>query len=540
MAACRPSASRREGDMSTQKRALRIGAHPRLRFAPDDRLVSLVRRGDPSAFEVLYDRHVAELLSFCRYMLGSQHDAEDAVQATFVSAHRALLADERDVKVRPWLFAIARNACLSAMRERRCEGDVDRAPDQRADPVARMEQREDLKQMLETMLDLPERQRAALVLAELHGLSQVEIGALMGIRPAQVKSYVFQARTSLISERRARSTDCREIREELSTARGAGLLRSHLRRHLRSCAGCQEYALELASQRRQLGALLPLVPTIALKRRALQAALGKSPGAGVYASGQGAGAALTGGSAELLGGSFKALIVKVLAGVACLGAGSTAGVQLLDGSAGQITSSGQAAGSMQLAASVRVAKEPGISPSSPAHPSSVQTGSTEPSGKRAGYSSQPSLPAKGAGPSGRAETTVSSMAASTAQAARAKSNEGRGNGKGDQTPNSGKGKGHGGGAEARGKGKIEGHGKSEQVHGKSQEAHGTSALEAAPGKSESHGNSEAAQVTSGERAPGGSAEAHGNSEAAHAAVESTGGKSEASHGKSEEAHSKGS
>jgi RNA polymerase sigma factor (sigma-70 family) len=518
--------------MSTQKRALRIGAHPRLRFANDDRLVSLVRRGDPSAFEVLYDRHVAELLSFCRYMLGSQHDAEDAVQATFVSAHRALLADERDVKVRPWLFAIARNACLSAMRQRRCEGDVDRAPDQRADPVARMEQREDLEQMLETMLGLPERQRAALVLAELHGLSQAEIGALMGIRPEQVKSYVFQARASLISERRARSTDCREIRGELATARGAGLLRSHLRRHLRFCAGCQEYALELASQRKQLGALLPLVPSIALKRRALQAVLGKSPGAGVYASGQGPGAALTGGGVELLGGSFKALIVKVLAGVACLGAASTAGVQLLEGPAGQIASSGQAAGSIQLAASVRVAKGPGISKSSPPRPSRVQTGSTGPSSKRSGsseapHSSQQWLPEKGAAAPGHAETAASGVAAGTAQAAHAKSNEDRGNGKGERTPNGGKGKGHGGGAEARGKGKSEAPGKSERVHGKSQEAHGTSTLEAA-------------QVTSGERAPGGSVEAHGNSEAAHAAEGSAEGKSEESHGKSEEAHSKGS
>ena len=65
----------------------------RLRLAADDRLVRFVRRGDPTAFEVLYDRHAAALLSFCLYMLGSRHDAEDAVQATFASAHRSLLAD---------------------------------------------------------------------------------------------------------------------------------------------------------------------------------------------------------------------------------------------------------------------------------------------------------------------------------------------------------------------------------------------------------------------------------------------------------------
>ena len=55
-------------------------------------------------------------------MLGSQADAEDAVQSTFASVHRALLANDRWVDVRPWLFAVARNACLSSLRVRRpCE-----------------------------------------------------------------------------------------------------------------------------------------------------------------------------------------------------------------------------------------------------------------------------------------------------------------------------------------------------------------------------------------------------------------------------------
>ena len=104
-----------EGRLEAMTTASRV----RLRLAGDDRLVASVRGGDAAAFEALYDRHAAELLSFCVYMLGSRHDAEDAVQATFASAYRALNADRRAVALRPWLFAIARNDCLNILRRRR-------------------------------------------------------------------------------------------------------------------------------------------------------------------------------------------------------------------------------------------------------------------------------------------------------------------------------------------------------------------------------------------------------------------------------------
>ena len=75
--------------------------------------------GDTAAFEALYERHCASLLSFCIYMLGSRHDAEDVIQATFTSAYRALRADGRPVALRAWLFTIARNECLNSLRRRR-------------------------------------------------------------------------------------------------------------------------------------------------------------------------------------------------------------------------------------------------------------------------------------------------------------------------------------------------------------------------------------------------------------------------------------
>ncbi|HYM54775.1 MAG TPA: sigma-70 family RNA polymerase sigma factor, partial [Solirubrobacteraceae bacterium] len=304
---------------------LRAGSRAWLRLATDDRLVAFVRRGDARAFEILYDRHSRELLAFCRYMLGSQQDAEDAVQSTFASAYRALQADERSVALRPWLFAIARNHCLSILRRPRPTGELDGATAPGEDPSARAEQREEVRHMLASLRELPERQRAALLLSGLHGFGHAEIAALLGVRTDQVKSYVYQARSSLISDRQAHGADCGTIREELATARGAALLKGHLRRHLRVCPGCREYAEELSRKRHQLGSLLPVAPSMTLKRRALEAALGKGPAPGTCLGGATARSSVAGATVELAGGGVKALVAKLLAGMACLGAGTGVG-----------------------------------------------------------------------------------------------------------------------------------------------------------------------------------------------------------------------
>src|SRR4051812_8622495 len=87
--------------------------------ASDERLVAAVRAGSEAAFELLYDRHLRGILGFCRHMLGSAEEAEDAVQHTFMAAYRDLLASERPVQLRPWLYTIARNRCFTLLRGRR-------------------------------------------------------------------------------------------------------------------------------------------------------------------------------------------------------------------------------------------------------------------------------------------------------------------------------------------------------------------------------------------------------------------------------------
>ncbi|MGO9488809.1 MAG: sigma-70 family RNA polymerase sigma factor [Solirubrobacteraceae bacterium] len=288
-----------------------------------------LRRGDIAAFETLYERHSAELLAFGIYMLGSRQDAEDAVQAAFASAYRALRADKRSVVLRPWLFTIARNECLSILRRRRPVVELSGEIAQPEDPLEQLEMREEIRRVFQGLRELPERQRAALVLAEVNGLSQREISRVLSVRVEQVKAYIYQARAALISEKRAREADCREIREELSSARGAALLKGRLRRHVRSCEECRTYADGVARTRRQLGALLP-VPALILRYRAIEEVLGiGATDPATYAGTATVGAGVAGVTAEFAGGGLNALLIKVAAGVAALGASAGVGVSVL-------------------------------------------------------------------------------------------------------------------------------------------------------------------------------------------------------------------
>src|SRR5215212_2139859 len=172
-----------------------------LRLASDDRLVEYVRGGSEPAFEAVFDRHHRGILAFCRHMLGSAEEAEDAVQHTFMAAYRSLLASRRPIQLRPWLYTIARNRCLSVLRARR-ERPVDDLDELQTDNLsAEVQRRQDLRDLLRDVGELPDDQRAALVLAEVGGIRHEEIAQVLGVQREKVKALVFQARSSLIASR---------------------------------------------------------------------------------------------------------------------------------------------------------------------------------------------------------------------------------------------------------------------------------------------------------------------------------------------------
>ena len=236
-----------------------------------------MRAGDDSAFDAIYDRYHRGLLAFCRHMLGSRHEAEDVLQQSFASAYLTLRRGTDDVALRPWLYTIARNRCLSEMRTRREHLDVAAiAPGASSleGLAAEVQRRSDLRDLVEDVQRLREDQRAALVLFELGDHSHEAIAEVLGVRREKVKALVFQAREGLMRARRARETPCAEIRAELATLRGKPPRRSILGIHLDRCPDCAAYDVAVRRQRRALAVILPVAPTAGLKATVLASTLG--------------------------------------------------------------------------------------------------------------------------------------------------------------------------------------------------------------------------------------------------------------------------
>jgi RNA polymerase sigma factor (sigma-70 family) len=297
------------------RRGLLARRSPLLKLQGDEQLVAMVRSGNPGAFETIVDRYQGRLLGFCRQMLGSTEDAEDVLQEVFVNAYKAMLADEREINLRPWLYRIARNRSLNHLRKPKADAheSMDMVPEVEAASTAeKVHNREEFRQLLSDVNKLPETQRAALLLREMDALSYEEIAAAMETTVPSVKSLLVRARISLAEASQARLLTCGEVRIELSeAAEGLRKVSAPARRHVRECEECADFRSQVRSNEKALAALFPVGPLIAFKAFIASklgiggGSAGASAGA-ASAGAAGAGAGAVGAGAAAIGGSSAA------------------------------------------------------------------------------------------------------------------------------------------------------------------------------------------------------------------------------------------
>lgn len=299
------------------------GPSPLLRLQSDERLIAMVRRGQHAAFETLFSRYHARLLAFCRHMLGSKEDAEDVLQEVFTAAFNAILADGREINVRPWLYRIARNRSLNHLRKASAIG-VDSMDIHFAEggisTGEKVMRRESFRQLIEDVQQLPETQRTALLLREIDALSYDQIAEAMETTIPSVKSLLVRARISLAEAAEARQLSCEQVREQLGQA-AEGLLKisAPARRHVRSCERCRGFRKQLKSNNTALAAVLPVGAALMIRKLiASKIGAGASHVAGGAGAGAGAGAAAGGTSAAggLATAGIGTIATKAVAGLA--------------------------------------------------------------------------------------------------------------------------------------------------------------------------------------------------------------------------------
>jgi RNA polymerase sigma factor (sigma-70 family) len=349
----------------------------RLASLSDEQLVAQVRAGEDSAFEAIYDRYARGVLAFCGHMLGSRDEAEDALQLTFVSAYQALRGGDHGISLRPWLFTIARNRCLSELRARPRAVGMDEPVVDRAcldGPGVQVQRRAELRDLVDEIKRLPAEQRAALVLFELGDHSHAEIAEVLGVGREKVKALIFQAREALVRGREARDRSCAEVRERLATVGGKIPVRSTTRAHIDRCPSCKAFEREVRRQRAALALILPVGLVGELKASVLgvvftggggtvAAGAGASAGGGIVAAGAGAsgsgvvlssGAAAAGsGTAAVGGGAVGTVAAGAGAASGLTGAGAASGLTGA-GAVGGLAGAGAGAGGLAVASAAPV------------------------------------------------------------------------------------------------------------------------------------------------------------------------------------------
>jgi RNA polymerase sigma factor (sigma-70 family) len=262
---------------------------------PEDEqdLVDAVRRGEERAFELLYERYRARIGAYVRGMVADHGRAEDIAQEVFIAALRRLRASDQSVHVKPWLYEIAKNACIDEHRRAHRTREVPLEDEHQREqilklvslsptPDAAIESKQRLDDLRGAFRGLSESHHRILVLRELEGMTYHQIGDRLGLSKPVVESTLFRARRRLGEEFEEIESGrrCLRVQQLLDAGRLRPLSTLGLRerrlvtRHLAYCVSCQRQANQTA------GPLVARVPDgglVVSPRRPVATSLATAP-----------------------------------------------------------------------------------------------------------------------------------------------------------------------------------------------------------------------------------------------------------------------
>ncbi|MFV2126411.1 sigma-70 family RNA polymerase sigma factor [Micromonospora sp. LOL_013] len=218
----------------------------------DDRaIVAALVAGDPRGLDRAYRAYADRLFTYCRFMLRDADGAADAVHDTFVLAGQRAAQLRDPERLRPWLYAIARNECLRVIRGQRRQlplDDVGELPATPVDPVTGLGAEQLRELVRSTAAGLNPGDRQVIELAIRHDLSAADVGAVLGVSDSHAHARLSRARTQLeraigaLLVARTGADDCPTLGELLRGWDGTltVLLRKRVSRHIENCPTCDD------------------------------------------------------------------------------------------------------------------------------------------------------------------------------------------------------------------------------------------------------------------------------------------------------------
>jgi RNA polymerase sigma factor (sigma-70 family) len=258
----------------------------------DDReVVAAIMAGDPSGLAIAYDRYAASLYGYCRSQLPEPADAADVVQDTFVIASVKVGALRDPSKLRPWLYAVARNECHRKLRSREVAAEIGDTADpmyavDAADEPGLSAQQAELRELVRAAISgLNPQDREVIELNLRHELDGTDLVAALGVSRSHAHAMASRARAQLekalgaLLVARTGRRGCPDLNDLLADWDGrlTVLLRKRVNRHIDQCEACDDRKHRALRPAMLYGfAPLPLLP-VWLRHQTLQLCADAAP-----------------------------------------------------------------------------------------------------------------------------------------------------------------------------------------------------------------------------------------------------------------------